>query len=187
MFLKTAQFKKMLRELYTGGGVEVFNDGEMLWIGGSYWMITVKEGKINKENLASVIEFTGNLPEPGRGFCAMKDQRNQGSFKLQEISEGEIRDDLYISRIAFRYGNNVSMRLLQSGDREIYLLREDVLKLIDMSKLEPGEASPTGPLLMTDNSVEWRNDTMTLKAMLAKSDDFKEVVSALEGIPEGIV
>lgn len=187
MFLKTAQFKKMLRELYTGGGIEVFNDGEMLRIGGGYWMITVKEGKIDKKNLAAVIEFTGNLPEPGRGFRAMKDQRNQGSFKLQEISEGEIRDDLYISRIAFRYGNNVSMRLLQSGDREIYLLREDVLKLIDMSKLEPGEAPPTGPLLMTDNSVEWRNDTMTLKAMLAKSDDFKEVVSALEGIPEGIV
>lgn len=187
MFIKTTQFKRMLKEAYTGAGIEVYNTGDELRIGGGYWMITVKAGKINKENLAAIIEFTGNLPGTGEGFCAKKDESNQGSFKLQEISEGEIRDDLYISRIAFRYGNNVGMRLLQSGNREIYLLREDVLKLIDMSKLEPGEASPTGPLLMTDNSVEWRNDTMTLKAMLAKSDDFKEVVSALEGIPEGIV
>ena len=36
MFVKTAQFKKLLKELYNGTGVEVFNTGEGLRIGGSY-------------------------------------------------------------------------------------------------------------------------------------------------------
>lgn len=187
MFLKTTQFKKMLRELYTGGGVEVFNDGEMLRIGGNYWMITVKEGKINKENLAAVIEFTGNLPELGRGFCAGKDRENQGSFKLQASIEGNVEDELYISRINFRYGNDVSLRILQGENRKIYLIKEDILKLIDVSKLGPEETTPNGPFLMANGAIEWSNNIMTLQVGQVKSEDFKAAINALEKIPEGIV
>lgn len=86
MFVKTAQFKKMLKELYNGTGVEVFNTGEELRIGGGYWTITVKAGEINKENLAAIIEFTGNLPELGRGFCAGKDRENQGASNYRHPS-----------------------------------------------------------------------------------------------------
>lgn len=187
MFLKTTQFKKLLKELYTGTGVEVFNTGEELRIGGGYWMVVVKAGKINKENLAAIIEFTGNLPELGRGFCAGKDRENQGSFKLQEVPEGTIQDELYLSRINFRYGDNASLRLLQDEDRTIHLLREDILKLIDPSKVESGEEMPNGPFLMTGGAIEWKNNIMTLQAMPVKSEDFKEVIEALKTIPEGIV
>lgn len=42
MFIKTAQFKKMLKEAYTGTGIEVYRDEDTLRVGGSYWMITAK-------------------------------------------------------------------------------------------------------------------------------------------------
>lgn len=187
MFIKTTQFKKLLKELYTGTGVEVFNTGEELRIGGGYWIVAVKAGKINKENLAAIIEFTGNLPEPGRGFCAGKDRKNQGSFKLQAPIERNVDDELYISRINFRYGNDVSLRILQGEDRKIYLLKEDILKLIDVSKLETEETTPNGPFLMTGGVIEWSNNIMTLQAMPVESEDFKAVINALETIPEGIV
>lgn len=187
MFLKTAQLKKMLRELYTGAGIEVFNTGKELRVGGDYWMITVKEGKINKENLAAIIEFTGNLPEPERGFCAGKDRKNQESFALQTYQTQDIKDELYISRIAFRYGGNKILRLLQDDDKDIYLIREELLKLVDLSKLEPSETPPSGPLLMMNKSIEWENDTMTLRTVPVRSDDFNDVVKALKEIPGGIV
>lgn len=187
MFIKTTQFKKLLKELYTGTGVEVFNTGEELRIGGGYWIVAVKEGKINKENLAAIIEFTGTLPEPGKGFCAGKDWENQGSFKLQAPIEKNVDDELYISRINFRYGNDVSLRLLQGEDKKIYLLKEDILKLIDPSKVESGEEMPNGPFLMTGGAIEWSNNIMTLQAMPVKSEDFKAAIAALEKIPEGIV
>ena len=177
----------MLRELYTGGGVEVFNDGEMLRIGGGYWMVAVKDGKINKENLAAIIEFTGSLPEPGKGFCAGKDRENQGSFKLQASIEGNVEDELYISRINFRYGNDVSLRILQGENRKIYLIKEDILKLIDVSKLGPEETTPNGPFLMANGAIEWSNNIMTLQVGQVKSEDFKAAINALEKIPEGIV
>lgn len=187
MFIKTTQFKKLLKELYTGTGVEVFNTGEELRIGGGYWIVAVKDGKVNKENLAAVIEFTGTLPEPGKGFCAGKDRENQGSFKLQAPIERNVDDELYISRINFRYGDNVSLRLLQDEERNIYLLKEDILKLIDASKLGPEETTPNGPFLMTGGAIEWNNNIMTLQAMPVKSEDFKAAINALEKIPEGIV
>lgn len=187
MFLKTTQFKKMLRELYTGTGIEVFNTGEEIRIGGGYWMVNVKNGKINKENLAAVIEFTGNLPEPERGFCAGKDRENQESFALRTYQTQDIKDELYISRILFRYGDDKNLRLLQDDDRNIYLIREEVLKLIDLSKLEPAETTPNGPFLMLDKFIEWKNDTMTLRVIPTKSNDFSEVLKALRDIPGGIV
>lgn len=187
MFVKTAQFKKLLKELYNGTGVEVFNTGEGLRIGGSYWIVDVKAGKINKENLAAIIEFTGNLPEPGRGFCAGKDRENQGSFKLQASIEENVEDELYISRINFRYGNDVSLRILQGENRKIYLIKEDILKLIDVSKLGPEETTPNGPFLMANGAIEWSNNIMTLQVGQVKSEDFKAAINALEKIPEGIV
>lgn len=187
MFVKTTQFKKLLKELYTGTGVEVFNTGEEIRIGGGYWIIAVGNGKINKENLAAIIEFTGNLPEPGRGFCVGKDRENRESFKLQAPIERNVDDELYISRINFRYGDNASLRLLQGEDRTIHLLKEDILKLIDPSKTGQEETLPNGPFLMTDGAIEWSNNIMTLRAMPVKTKDFGEVINALKKIPEGIV
>lgn len=154
MFIKTTQFKRMLKEAYVGAGIEVYNTGDELRISGGYWMITVKAGKINKENLAAIIEFTGNLPGTGEGFCAKKDKGNQGSFKLQEIQEGAFRDELYISRINFQCGGGKGLRLLQNNDKNIFLIREELLKLIDPSKVELTEMPPSPPLLILENLVE---------------------------------
>lgn len=187
MFVKTTQFKKLLKELYTGTGIEVFNTGEEIRIGGGYWIIAVENEKINKENLAAIIEFTGSLPESGKGFCVGKDWENRGSFKLQPPIERNVDDELYISRINFRYGDNVSLRLLQGENRTIHLIKEDILKMIDLSKMGQEETSPNGPFLMTDGAIEWSNNIMTLRAMPVKTKDFGEIINALKKIPEGIV
>lgn len=79
------------------------------------------------------------------------------------------------------------LRLLQDDDRNIYLIREGILNMIDVSKRDPTETMPNGPLLMMDKSIEWENDTMTLRVMPVESDDLDNVLKALEGIPEGIV
>ena len=158
MFLKTTQFKRMLKEKYNSGGIEVFCSDSDTRIAGAYWMIAVKNGKINKENLAAIIEFTGELPKEGTGANISKTQDER-------------------------------VRLLQDDERKIYPIYEDILKLIDPSKIDKnqGETLPDGPFIMKDGAVMWRNNIMALKVYPRRDANYKELVDYIEKFPGGIM
>lgn len=86
MFLKSAIFKRLLKEAYSGSGLRLHNDGEGTYIGGSYWGTWVRNGRIAKKELGAIIELTGELPEAGKGFLARK------GGNQYEIWESVMRD-----------------------------------------------------------------------------------------------
>lgn len=189
MFLKTTQFKKMLKEKYNSGGIEVFCSDSDTRIAGAYWMIAVKNGKINKENLAAIIEFTGELPKEGSGANISK-TGNQGSFVLKDVDIQNIDTDFVgVSRITLTTSQDERVRLLQDDERNIYPIYEDILKLIDPSKIDKnqGETLPDGPFIMKDGTIMWRNNIMALKVHPRRDENYKELTDYLEKFPGGIV
>ena len=73
MFITSQGFKKLINEAYKGYGLRIGNDGEGYYISGGYWVIWIMHGWIPKKELASIIELTGEMPEPGQGFKATKE------------------------------------------------------------------------------------------------------------------
>ena len=189
MFLKTTQFKKMLKEKYNSGGIEAFCSDSDTRIAGAYWMIAVKNGKINKENLAAIIEFTGELPKEGTGANISK-TGNQGSFVLKDVDIQNIDTDFVgISRITLTTSQDERVRLLQDDEGNIYPIYEDILKLIDPSKIDKnlGETLPDGPFIMKDGTIMWRNNIMALKVHPRMDENYKDLADYLEKFPGGIV
>lgn len=189
MFLKTSQFKKMVKEKYNSGGIEIFRSETDTRIGGSYWMVVVKNGKINKENLAAIIEFVGELPREGTGANISR-KGNQGSFTLKDIDIQAIDTDFVgISRITLTTSQDERVRLLQDDEGNIYPIYEDVLKLIDPSKIDKnlGETLPDGPFIMKDGTVMWKNNIMALKVYPRRDNNYKDLTDYLEKFPGGIV
>ena len=189
MFLKTSQFKKMVKEKYNSGGIEIFRSESDTRIGGAYWMVVVKNGKINKENLAAIIEFVGELPREGTGANISR-KGNQGSFTLKDIDIQAIDTDFVgISRITLTTSQDERVRLLQDDEGNIYPIYEDVLKLIDPSKIDKnlGETLPDGPFIMKDGTIMWKNNIMALKVYPRRDNNYKDLTDYLEKFPGGIV
>lgn len=74
MFVRLRDFKRLIKEAYTGAGLYVARRGNQLLFGGSYWAIATTKESLDKKALAAVVELTGEIPEDGGGF-----QGNEGS------------------------------------------------------------------------------------------------------------
>ena len=72
MFIKSAGFKKLIKEAYNHNGLRIGNDGKGIYICGGYWAIWVRKGHIPKKELAAIIELTGEMPDEGAGFKSGK-------------------------------------------------------------------------------------------------------------------
>lgn len=186
MFVRSQIFKKLVKEAYSKGGLDVFNAGEELIVGGAYWRIQVIKDKIPKRELAAIIEFAGKLPEKGQAFTATK-EGNQGKI-IEEIPEA---DGMWmgISRISMITSRGENVRLLQSTDRKIYMVYEHILSLIDRSQVDwqDGESEVEGPFLVPDKTIIWRNNVMRLKVFCREDEASKELIEYMEGRQGGIV
>ena len=65
MFVRLRDFKRLIKEAYTGAGLYVARRGDQLLFGGSYWAIATIKESLDKKALAAVIELTGEMPEDG--------------------------------------------------------------------------------------------------------------------------
>lgn len=79
MFVRLRDFKRLIKEAYTGAGLYVARRGSQLLFGGSYWAIATTKESLDKKALAAVIELTGEMPEDGGGF-----QSNEGSQPVRD-------------------------------------------------------------------------------------------------------
>lgn len=68
MFVRLRDFKRLIKEAYTGAGLYVARRGNRLLFGGSYWAIATIKESLDKKALAAVIELTGEMPEDGGGL-----------------------------------------------------------------------------------------------------------------------
>ncbi|MCD8329622.1 MAG: hypothetical protein LUC27_02880, partial [Lachnospiraceae bacterium] len=74
MFIKTAGFKRILKEAYKGRGLHIGATENTVYVSGSYWAIEVITKEIPKEKKAAIIELTGFIPDPGEQRLIDKDE-----------------------------------------------------------------------------------------------------------------
>lgn len=85
MFVRLRDFKRLIKEAYTGAGLYVARRGNQLLFGGSYWAIATTKESLDKKALAAVIELTGEMPEDGGLSRRRRKSTNTRSTKYTGI------------------------------------------------------------------------------------------------------
>lgn len=188
MFITSQGFKKLINEAYKGVGLNVGNDGEGYYISGGYWVIWIMHGWIPKKELASIIELTGEMPEPEEGFKATK-AGNQYELPWHEAYAAmthamECEEYMEVTPMTLKYKNGQQARILKNrNDGKIVLVNERFIDIVDNTVVEydKGEFQAEGPMLSRrTQGVFWRNDTMALHVYPRTDDENKRLIEYLE-------
>ena len=188
MFITSQGFKKLINEAYKGAGLNVGNDGEGYYISGGYWVIWIMHGWIPKKELASIIELTGEIPEPGEGFKATK-AGNQYELPWREAYAAmthamECEEYMEVTPMTLKYKNGQQARILQNPvNKTIVLIGERFIDIIDNTVVEydKGEFQAEGPMISGKmQGIFWRNDTMALHVYPRTDDENKELIRHIE-------
>lgn len=188
MFITSQGFKKLINEAYKGAGLNVGNDGEGYYISGGYWVIWIMHGWIPKKELASIIELTGEMPEPGEGFKATK-AGNQYELPWHEAYAAmthamECEEYMEVTPMTLKYKNGQQARILQNPvNKTIVLISERFIDIIDNTVVEydKGEFQAEGPMISGKmQGIFWRNDTMALHVYPRTDDENKELIRHIE-------
>lgn len=190
MFINTSIFKKLAKEAYNHQGLTVGNDGDGIFFEDGYWILWVKEGFLPKKEKAAVIEMTGELPEAGEVFKAMKKMGNQ--MELERKDAWDIRKRIQNANEQVKPTGLLIMekdklcRLMQTENNEILSCNEMLYQLVDnthINREEEREArgpykSPGGKILY------WENEICVYAAYIRCPKDEKEleILSHLEKI-----
>ena len=70
MFLKISMFKGLIKSAWKGSGLTVGNDGDGIYLVGSYWSIWLARWEMTNKAKAAIIELTGGLPSEGTAYRA---------------------------------------------------------------------------------------------------------------------
>ncbi len=184
MFVHLKDFKRLLKQAYTGVGLCVARRGDDVLLSGSDWVIATEKGSMDKKQLAAVIELTGELPGKGEAFKATK-EGNQ-----YEISEAhwemidrtdvdrEKKEKLTVTPIVLeRYPNGKAMRVLQAADGRVEVLNDRFVKAIDSASMNLDyEYEVQGPFFNPKfpKQVYWKSEATTLAVLLYDQDELKE-------------
>ena len=188
MFITSQGFKKLINEAYKGYGLRIGNDGEGYYISGGYWVIWIMHGWIPKKELASIIELTGEMPEPGEGFKATK-AGNQYELPWREAYAAmthamECEEYMEVTPMTLKYKNGQQARILQNPvNKTIVLIGERFIDIIDNTVVEydKGEFQAEGPMISGKmQGIFWRNDTMALHVYPRTDDENKELIRHIE-------
>lgn len=184
MFIHLKDFKRLLKQAYTGVGLCVARKGDDVLFGGSGWVIATEKESMDKKQLAAVIELTGELPGKGEAFKATKEE-NQ--YEIGEVHWGmkdrtdadrEEEEKLTVTPIVLeRYPNGKAMRVLQAADGRVEVLDDRFVKAIDsMSMNTDYEYEVQGPFVNSKfpKQVYWKSEATTLTAILYDQDELKE-------------
>ena len=184
MFIHLKDFKRLLKQAYTGVGLCVARRGDDVLLGGSDWVIATEKESMDKKQLAAVIELTGELPGNGEAFKATKEE-NQYEFSEahwdmidRTDAAREEEEKLTVTPIVLeRYPNGKAMRVLQAADGRVEVLNERFVKAIDSASMNLDyEHEVQGPLFNPKfpKQVYWKSEATTLTAILYDQDELKE-------------
>lgn len=188
MFIKSAGFKKLIKEAYNDNALRIGDDGTGIYICGGYWAIWVRKGYIPKKELAAIIELTGEMPEEGKGF------RSSKGGNQYEILESVFFDVMGNAKNCERYANvttlliNTQTRVLERviqdpANNKVYVINEKFIEMLDNTCINynVGEMEAEGPLLGPLEGVFWKNNTMALH-VLCREEKQKELIQHLEKV-----
>lgn len=184
MFVHLKDFKRLLKQAYTGVGLCVARRGDDVLLSGSDWVIATEKGSMDKKQLAAVIELTGELPGKGEAFKATK-EGNQ--YEISEVHwemidrtdvDREKKEKLTVTPIVLeRYPNGKAMRVLQAADGRVEVLNDRFVKAIDSASMNLDyEHEVQGPFVNPKfpKQVYWKSEATTLTALLYDQDEMKE-------------
>lgn len=183
MFIHLKDFKRLLKEAYTGVGLCVARRGDDVLFGGSDWVIATEKESMDKKQLAAVIELAGELPENGEAFKATKEENQYeiGGVHWDMIDRTEDREEeekLTVTEVVLeRYPGGEPMRVLQAADGRVEVLNDRFVKAIDpMSMNLDYECEVQGPFINRKfpKQVYWKSEAATLTALLYDQDELKE-------------
>lgn len=189
MFLKTAGFKRLIKEAYKGTGLRIGNTERTLYLSGSYWIIEIMRGKIPKEKLAAIIELIGEIPEPGCAFEVTKDgqQYDLGWNDLYHAIDNARNCDygLEVTKVIIEQRNGTETRILQNKEtRTIYQINEKFIEMIDNGAIDPrsGHTEADGPVCGRLPGVFWSNNVMAMHVLPICDENSVRLIHHLEGI-----
>ena len=184
MFVRLRDFKRLIKEAYTGAGLYVARRGSQLLFGGSYWAIATMKESLDKKALAAVIKLTGEMPEDGEAFKATKEANQyeigEAHWDLIDVTDQyeDEEEELTVTRLVLnKYPYGQSMRILQSEDRRIDVLGEEFIQAIDPESMNTEyEWEIEGPFINRHfpKQVYWKSKATTMTAFLFNRDDMKE-------------
>lgn len=183
MFIHLKDFKRLLKGAYTGVGLCVARRGDDVLFGGSGWVIATEKESMDKKQLATVIELTGELPGNGEAFKATKEENQYeiGGVHWDMIDRTEDREEeekLTVTEVVLeRYPGGKAMRVLQAADGRVEVLDDRFVKAIDpMSMNLDYECEVQGPFINRKfpKQVYWKSEAATLTALLYDQDELKE-------------
>ena len=183
MFIQLKDFKKLLKEAYTGVGLCVARRGDDLLFSGSNWVMTTAKESMDKKQLAAVIELTGEIPENGGAFKATIEE-NQYEFgdvhwdMVDRTVNREEEEKLTVTQVVLeRYPYGKAMRVLQAADGRVEVLNDRFVKAIDSLSMNTDyEYEVQGPFVNPKfpKQVYWESEATTLTALLYDQDELKE-------------
>lgn len=142
MFVRLRDFKRLIKEAYTGAGLYVARRGNQLLFGGSYWAIATTKESLDKKALTAVIELTGEMPEDGEAFKATKEANqyeiNEVHWNLIDATEQyeDEEEKLTVTRLVLnKYPCGQTMRILQAEDKRVDVLGEGFIQAIDPASM----------------------------------------------------
>ena len=183
MFIHVRDFKRMIKQAYTGVGLCVARRGDDLLFSGSDWVIATEKESMDKKQLAAVTELTGELPGDGEAFKATKEENQYeiGEVHWDMIDRTENREEeekLTVTPIVLeRYPYRKAMRVLQAADGQVEVLDDRFTKAIDSASMNlDHEYEVQGPFVNPKfpKQVYWKSEATTLTAILYDQDELKE-------------
>ena len=194
MFIHLKDFKRLLKQAYTGVGLCVARRGDDVLLDGSDWVIATEKETKDKKQLAAVIELTGELPGKGEAFKATTEE-NQ--YEIGEVhwdmidrtdADREEEEKLTVTPIVLeRYPNGKAMRVLQAADGRVEVLNDRFVKAIDYASMNLDyEHEVQGPFVNPKfpKQVYWKSEATTLTAILYDKDELieKDILEYLRDI-----
>lgn len=174
MFFKMSVFKKLIKSAYKRTGFYIGQDkgGTTYYIRTPRFTMWMDVDSISNQAKAAVIEFAGELPEPGEEFlCSEEQECNQYSFLGAEhdirLLENKAKAGFTVTKL---HDVKASARYLYSKFDDVVansiLIPESLLALIDPGVIDTDnrEKPPIGPVALdfNDDQVFWYNDTSAL-------------------------
>ena len=209
MFLRTAVFKKLLKEAYRNNNLFIAHPAAALGVESgllisnrSTWFAWIEDGCITKECLAALIEIVGTLPYEGEMYI---DGAKEGKITPNENSDLMAIMNGYMNNFIIPTLNeeiteynvtslvlcqaHANARVLQSNTGTIALINEFTTSLIVPSHIddEIGESELIGPARVKDtNFMVWSSGKNIFGIGERMPDDSREYEKELMNVLETI-
>ncbi len=169
MFINTQIFKKLVKEAFNQGAMNLSRVGKDYIIHGNYWAISAKAEQFPNKEKAAVVELAGDMPAEGESFLLSKEEKQIiiGPAPWTKYLNDEPEEFLYITQTIVQEKSNsgIISRILQNDNMQITTVNEMFISMLNKNKKE-NETQIEGPYVVRgcDFGVFFRTNLCTLMA-----------------------